>query len=187
MLKCAVLGGLVVFLWGFVSWMVLPWHQMTMKKFQDERDVADAIQENTLESGVYMLPNCFSYDKGMSKGDMEKAKMETKEMMQKGPIVYAIVKKEGMAPSMMGQFITGLIVNIVAAFFVTWLLSMTKAMAYMKQVYFITGVAFTAGLMISLPGWVWMGIPASCTLVSMLDLLISWFLAGLVIAKMAKK
>lgn len=187
MVKCAVLGGLVVFLWGVVSWMILPWHQMTMKKFDNESRVADVIQDNTSMSGVYMLPNCFAQDKGMSKEDMEKSKTKIKEMMERGPVVYAIIKKEGMSPNMAGNFITALIVNIVAAFFVTWLLMMTKAMAYMKQVYFVAVVALTAGLMIYLPDWVWMGMPLGCVVVHLLDLIIAWFLAGLVIAKMAKK
>jgi len=187
MVKCAVLGGLVVFLWGVVSWMVLPWHQMAMKKFDNESKVADVIQDNTKMSGVYVLPNCFSQEKGMSKEDMEKSKMKMKEMMQKGPMVFAIVKKEGMSGSMASKFIVGLIVNIVAAFFVTWLLMMTKAMAYMKQVYFVAAVAFTASLMIYLPDWVWMGMPFGCVVMHTIDLVIAWFLAGLVIAKLAKK
>lgn len=187
MLKCAILGGFVVFLWGIVSWMVLPWHQMMMNKFQDEKKVADVIQENTQKSGVYMLPNCVSTDIAASKEEIAKSKIKTQELMQKGPIVYAIVQKEGMGGGMAGQFVTGLIVNIIAAFFVTWLLMMTKAMAYMKQVYFITGIGFTAGLMVFLPDWVWMGMTFASVIVHLLDLIIAWFLAGLVIAKMAKK
>ncbi|MFI5334037.1 MAG: hypothetical protein ACHQT8_02590 [Chlamydiales bacterium] len=187
MLKCAIFGGFVVFLWGIISWMVLPWHQMMMNKFQDEKKVADVIQENAPKSGVYMIPNCVSSDIRVSKEEMAKSKIKTQEMMQKGPIVYAIVQKEGMGGGMAGQFVTGLIVNIIAAFFVTWLLTMTKAMAYMKQVYFVTGIGFTAGLMVFLPDWVWMGMTFASVIVHLFDLIIAWFLAGLVIAKFAKK
>lgn len=186
LVKCAVAGGIVVFVWGIVSWMVLPWHKMSMMKFQDEKRVADVIQDNTSKSGVYALPNCFA-DRSMSKEDMEKAKMKSREMMMKGPVVHAIVMKEGWGDNMTGRFVMSLIVNIITALFVTWLLMMTKALSYMKQVCFIVMVALTAGFMIHLPHWVWMGLPFGCAVMHIIDLLIGWFFAGLVIAKLAKK
>jgi hypothetical protein len=42
----AVLGGVTVFVWSAVSWMLLPWHESSMKSFADEAAVAQVILDN---------------------------------------------------------------------------------------------------------------------------------------------
>lgn len=184
--KCAVAGGVVVFIWCIISWMVLPWHQMTMNKFSDEKDVAAAIQESTKESGIYVLPNCFSHEKGMSKENMEKERVKQSDMMHKGPFMFAVVSKTGMG-NMGGRMIFSLIADIVAAFFATWLFLKTKAMDYGKQVGFFAILGLFVGFVSALQGGIWWGMPAGYVIVEMLDIIIAWVLAGLVIAKLAKK
>jgi hypothetical protein len=216
-MKCAFIGGIVVFLWGVVSWMILPWHQMTMHKFSDEKSVAITIQDNAYTSGVYVLPNLFKHHKEMrtgmhhhkdawkqeqdasqvmrkghmdgesSKDHMHMEMMKQKEMMRQGPFVYAFVKKEGMEPNSAAPFIAGVIIQIIAAYIITCLLMMSKAMSYMKQVGFVTIIGLFAGIVALLPDWVWMGMSLDFLIVNMLDLVIGWFLGGLVIAKVLKK
>ena len=33
-IKAGILGGIIVFMWGMVSWMVLPWHTSTIVSFR---------------------------------------------------------------------------------------------------------------------------------------------------------
>ncbi len=185
--RCAVLGGIVVFLWGVFSWMVLPWHQMTMHKFSNEKRVAEVIQDHADMSGAYVIPNCMHHDKNMSKEDMRDEMMKGKEMMRTGPIVFAMVQKNGMKMGMAAAFILTLIVQIIAAYLITWLLFMTKATNYMKQVRFVTIIALIAAIIVYIPDWIWMGASCGFVVVHMLDLIIGWFLGGLVIAKFAKR
>lgn len=186
LMRCAFLGGIVVFLWGTISWMILPWHHMTMDKFNDEKRVAQVIQDNTPMSGVYVLP-CFKHDSMMNQTEARENMMMGKEMMKKGPIVFAVVQKDGMRMGGAAAFILTLIIQIIAAGLITWLLMMTKAMSYMRQVLFITMIGLIAGVIVHLPDMVWSGAPFSFTLVCMLDLVIGWFLGGLVIARVCKK
>jgi hypothetical protein len=203
LVKSAVLGGIVVFLWGVITWMVLPINQMSMCKFDDEQAVAQAIQSNTQKSGAYVLPNLFKMEKSMnregrmrtSKEDRsmltseEKAALKDKAMqrMRAGPVVFAVVNKEGMNTSSVSCFIMGLVVQIIAAGFVTYLLMMTKAMSYMRQVWFVTMAGAFAAFAVIFPNWVWIGYAGTGhAVMSVINLLIAWFLAGLVIAKIAK-
>ena len=61
-LAASVLGGLVVFLWGAVSWMSLPLHQMTVQGFDDEAQVSRVIASHAPGIGVYVLPNMHKVD-----------------------------------------------------------------------------------------------------------------------------
>jgi len=183
LIKCALVGGLVVFLWGAFSWMVLPWHSATMMRFQDESEVAETIEDNTAMSGVYVLPNMCAA-KAMQDSD---AQAEGAKMMKEGPMMFCSVMKGGMQKSMVQMLITGFIIQVVAALIATWLLMHTKGLTFWKQVCFVTSMGLFAGVVGYLPCWNWWGFTLGYTVVGMLDLIIGWFLAGLVIAKLAKK
>jgi len=180
MSKCAVVGGVIVFVWCMISWMVLPWHKATIQKFENESKVASVIRDNAMQDGVYFLPAC--------KPDASpEEKMKSKEMMEKGPFMFASVKLNGMSYTSAGPYIGALIIQIIGAYLITWLLFRTKGLKYMQQVGFITMVGFTIGFLSYLPAWNWMGFSWSYTIVGICDLVIAWFLAGLAMAKLAKR
>jgi hypothetical protein len=89
----AILGALTAFLWSFISWSVLPWHQKQLHSFQNEDDVIAILASRAPESGNYLLPT--GPNQGMN-ADQKKAAEEVRaQKMQKGPLVFAAVRKEG--------------------------------------------------------------------------------------------
>lgn len=184
--KCAILGGIIVFVWGIISWMLLPWHMMTTHKFANEEQVAEVIKKNALQDGIYFLPSCHLEMDG-NKETKQHEMMVAKDKMRKGPIVFASVHLGGMDPSSVRPFIGSLIIEIIAAFFATWLFLQTKAMPYARQVGWFAMLGLFAGIVCALPAWNWMCFSAGWTIVALLDLFIGWILAGLAIAKLARK
>ena len=55
--KCGLIGAVVLFAWGWFSWMVLPWHNKQFKAFTNESSVKDAIINNAGEGGIYTIPS----------------------------------------------------------------------------------------------------------------------------------
>jgi hypothetical protein len=51
----AILGAITAFLWSFISWSVLPWHQKQLRSFRNEDEVTVVIASHALESGNYIL------------------------------------------------------------------------------------------------------------------------------------
>ena len=146
--KCTVFGGLIVFIWGMLSWMILPFHKMTMHKFVHEDQVAKIIKANAPESGMYFLP---SYQEGgddteqLASLDTESGKEEDslskklqkrsdveliKKKMKQGPIVVASVYLQGADPDSLVPFIGSLIIQTVGAFLAAWLLLHTKGLKF---------------------------------------------------------
>ncbi len=185
LIKCGVVGGIVVFIWGMISWMVLPWHTMTMNKFTHEELVAHVIEQNAPKSGIYVFP--YMHTGSSSEKESKKEMTEAKEMMKTGPLVFASVKLGGMHGGLVRHIIGSLVIQIVGALLISWLLFQTKGLKYFKQVWFVASVGLVVGILGHLPAWNWMGFAWNYTLVCVLDLLIGWFLAGLVIAKLAKR
>lgn len=165
-----ILGGIILFIWSAISWMALPWHMTTLHSFKDEKAVSELVQSNTSISGIYVLP--FMSQNGQAK-DAQTAK---------GPMIFASVHQEGMSRAMTLPMIISLITQIIAACFVAWMVSKTDRLNYFGRVVFVVVFAFAAGLVVDMPYWNWFGFDANYTLVQMSDLLIGWFLAGLVLA-----
>ena len=53
----ALLGAIVVFLWGFVAHMLLPIGEMGMRKPANEDVVLQAVASGLPQQGIYLLPH----------------------------------------------------------------------------------------------------------------------------------
>lgn len=158
-------GGIILFIWSAVSWMVLPWHMMNFNSFKDETAVAQTITANAPQSGIYLMP------------------IQPNAQTQ-GPAIFASVHLEGMA-NMTHALIIQFIIQLVSAFLVTWLLTKTSGLGYMGRLGFIIIFALTVGIIANFPYWNWFNFSTNYTLVQIADTLVGWFLAGLVLAKIA--
>lgn len=185
LIKSAVAGGVIVFIWGMFSWMVLPWHTMCMKNFQDETCVGQTIAQNAPQSGIYTIPG-MGGQKAMDQQMMMQQKNHKKDknmMMHPKPFVFCAVMLGGMNMGV-GNFIWALVFVLVAAYLISWMVMQTKGLSYMGQVGFVVLVALVAGIIAKLPAWNWMGFPLGYVVICMIDMLIAWFLAGLAMVKL---
>lgn len=55
--KGALIGGAVLYLWMLLSWMILPWHKATIHEFKNEEFVTWVLKENTGKGGIYVAPS----------------------------------------------------------------------------------------------------------------------------------
>jgi hypothetical protein len=162
----AIVGGVILFVWSAISWMALPWHMMTMTPFKDDHAVAQAIVANTDRSGVYFLPS------------------SDQNLMASGPLVYAAIRREGMT-SIVPNLIKALAIDVVSAALVMWMLLQLSDRSFMGRVAFIVVLALVIGVAARLTDANWWGFPAGYTAVSIVELVIGWFLAGLAMARFA--
>lgn len=182
LIRGSVIGGVIVFLWCLVSWMVLPWHAMVFQRFSDEDSVANAIRNNAPASGVYLLPNTYTYNASTSVSTMEKGM----NMMEYGPTMFASIQVNGMGERTARPFILSLIIQIIGAGIVTWMLLFTKGLKYKQRVWFVTLFGISIGVLGILPAWNWWGLSFGYVVSIFFDLIVGWFLAGLAIAKICK-
>ncbi|MEE9422179.1 MAG: hypothetical protein V3V50_03380 [Gammaproteobacteria bacterium] len=182
----SILGGIVLFAWGAISWMVLPWHEQTLEKFSDEPAVAQIIAEQATRDGVYILPNPHKHSAIMNEEQKKAAETDAMERMKQGPFVFLAVTKSGSDPQDQEPYIRSLITQMVIAGLITCLVLAVKLSSYSGKVLFITALGLLGGLMVYVPLWNWWKFSNSFTLVGVADLVISAFLAGLVIAAVTR-
>lgn len=184
-LKAGLLGAVVLFVWGYVSWMVLPWHKTTMHTFKDSTAVSQTIKANADVSGMYFLTNMEEKEKTATTTGTSSNATATEKSSE--PSMFASVRLEGSSHDNMTQsLVKCFITQLLAALLVSWLLLRTNGLSYFKRVIFIVVFALAAGIIANVPNWNWFGFDTQYTLVEFADLLIGWFLAGLIMAKICK-
>ena len=171
----ALTAAVVVFLWQSVSHIALPWHQSTFSEFKDISAVQNVIEQNADGPGMYVVPWADPGDKEAMKKAMEQK--------DKGFSMFASVRPNGsnaMGVSLGQQFLW----NLIGAFFVAFLL--TKLNLKDTSCKVGTTVFFALFTVVTgiLPNWSWWGFGNSFIAVNIADTLISWSLAGFVLAKL---
>ena len=174
LLAGAIAGGLVAFAWGAVSWMVLPWHRTTLRSFTNELFVAKTVLQNAPQPGVYLLLPSRWEDSARER-----------QGVPKGLMFFGAVRRE--SPKMFFYYLRGLGVEMLGALLISWFLLTLPLLDYWARVRVALFMGLGAGFLARLSDWNWWGFSTRFTLFSMLDLVITWTLAGLVIARLVKE
>lgn len=161
----SIVGGIVLFVWGFVSHAILPWYDGVWNQFTDEQAVSRVLQGNAPEKGLYYLP----YSE------------EPSESYQTEAFINILPPDSLLNPSY--QMAMGMVINILSVFLVVLLLSKTKEMSYREMVGFFALAGLVIGFVSHAYYWNWFGFPATYFLVTVLDMTVGWTLAGLAVAK----
>lgn len=179
LVKGALIGGFTVFIWSMFSWMVFPWHAQTYFKFTDEAEVAKVLKENAPQSGIYLLPNTSHYSNKTPTKEMRKAE----EILKTGPFVFASIKLGGMKKMGATTLMISLCSYILAAAVVSWMLLQTQGLRFLEKTFFVAMIGLLTAILGVLPTWNWWHFSTAYTLVTCLNLVIGWALAGLLMAK----
>ena len=159
-----VLSGVVLFIWGFFSWAVMPWHYTVANEFSSEQAVAQVLKENAPRAGIYYLP--------FAEEDHKAGETAA----------FVNVLPDGAEMNMGKQMGQALLGQMLAALLVLLLLRNTSGLNYLQRVGFVALVGLTVGFVSHFPYWNWFGFADAYVLVTILDSVIAWTLAGFVMA-----
>jgi hypothetical protein len=174
-----IVGGIVYFLWSFISHMATPIGQMGIKTVDTNEDaVISSLKTNMQQPGFYMLPGA-----GMLGNPTAEQTAAVEAKYAAGPTAVVVYNPTG-SPMMSGgqlgrQFLFTLISALIAAFIV----SATAASLTTRAVMVALMGAFS-WLMISLPQWNWYRFPAAFVIGVGIDNIVGWLIAGFAIAWM---
>ena len=161
----ALAGGMVLFAWGFAAWMLLPMRESTIKQLPNESAFVSSLQRANAPRGVYFFGG------------------PDRPPGPQGLLVYTPMT-EAMNG---GQLARTFVFDVLSALAVAWLLSRAAAMSFARRVLFvILAGGVLAAMIVDLPNWNWFAYPGHYTLMSALDRLIGWVLAGVALAAIVK-
>lgn len=167
-LLAGFLGGIVLFVWTIISTSLIPLNGDRPGTIPGDKEVHTTLKEKITEPGIYFVPD-HPDDNVDEYPDYENEPIFT--------IYYA-----GTTPgTFVGQMIYELFCILFAPIIAAWLLSVTSKQIlgkYSRRVLFVV----VLGLFIAVYGDLFIQKPADRIILSSINHLIGWTLAGLVIA-----
>ncbi len=174
-LTASLIAAAVAFLWGFISWTILPWHNPM--KFKNSAAVADAVKAGATEHGIYMVP-----ESAESMSD-EAGMKRIEDQLQSGPFIWAIVRPAPTSSSMAGPMVLGFLRAFIAAVILSMMLSHLGRDCFRCRVLFCVMAYLLVSINGDAPFWIWFNGPLSNFLIMTADHLIEGLLVGLILAR----
>jgi hypothetical protein len=177
----AVVGGVLMFLWGAVAHMATPLGHAGLSTIPADAEPAilGALKAGIKERGMYFIP-------GGDMGTMtESQRKEWEAKAAAGPMGLLIVQPDGGPMMTPGQLGTEFASNVLAALLGA-LIASQVAGGYARRV----GVLVLAGLLgwasLSISYWNWYGFPTEFMAAAAVEEGVGWLIAGLGIAAVVK-
>ena len=172
-----IVGGVVMFFWGFVAHTLLPIGEMGISRLANEDAIIAAFADSGVESGLYVVPS-------LPEGEPTDEEMEAvMAKAEAGPMAFLAYSKDG-TPGMTVQLITQFVSDVLAALIAAMVIA--KLATYGARLLGVTMMGVFAWLAISVPHWTWYRFPTEFLTAELLEQGIGWFAAGIVIAGIAK-
>ena len=168
-------GAVIAFVWSSISWMVIPWHQPTMKGFENEEAIGQTIKAASPAPGIYTYP-AWTDDEG----DMQKKH-------EAGPYVFASVVPAGVGSEMTSMMIGGFLANLVGAAILLNIILLVPGQGWKLRALLATMAGLFVSLVPALMNLNWWHFPFPFTVVSIADSFISWTAAGIVMSMMTAR
>jgi hypothetical protein len=169
----AIAGGVVVFVWSALSHMALGLGTVGIRSMPNEERLTQAIRGG-IEAGLYVFPG-FDASRQMTP---EEEKVYA-EKYRRGPSGLLVVQPGGRDPMEPAQLAIELFADILAAGVAVFIL-VGLGGSFVARVGAVGLLGVFEWLDINVSHWNWYKFPTAFTLAALVEQLVGWTLAGLV-------
>ena len=178
-LGAALLGSIVMFVWGGFSHLVL-FVGAGFRRLPDEDKLIELLKTEKNEQGLYFFPS------KEFRHSTKEQDMVWESKFRNGPAGLLVFRAIGGNPfsaeKLVIQFLSNLSSVLIAAFIAAALYA-----GFWRRVFIVTLLGVAACSAVSTIYWNWYGFPTDFFIAQLLDMSIGFFLAGLVICKIVPK
>jgi hypothetical protein len=172
----ALLGAIVLFIWGGFSHMVL-FVGAGFKQLPDEDRLIETVKASKDEQGLYFFPG-----KDFRHSTKEQDKV-WENKFRTGPAGLLVFRATGGDPFSAGKLVIQFLSNLSSVLIAAFIVASVYA-GYWRRVFIVTLIGVVACSAVSTIYWNWYGFPTPFFIAQLLDMGIGFFLSGLVICKM---
>lgn len=161
----AIIGGIILFLWQFLSWQALQLHSSQTSYTPQQNAILQCLQDNNLEAGEYFLPTVQPDDTNYD-GYFE-------EYM--GKPWATLQYHDKLSNTMPLNMVRGLTLNIVIVFLFCFLLKGQADLSFKKVILSSLSVGMISYLIFPYLNSVWF---ETNTIPDLIDAFVQWGLLG---------
>ena len=173
-------GGCALLLWSAFSWSALPWLGESERPIDNQDEVLRVLTNRLSSSGVYRFPSIPK--RNPSDGTLEEDRAAYNARRRIGP--YGLIIYIAHGKDFIGPLYRAFALDLIAATFAAFLISTTFFLRrYCQRVLFVFALGVFAALVSWLTLWNWDSFPSSYFMTRAGDAIVSWLLAGLVMAR----
>ena len=177
-LVAALMGGIVMFIWGAVAHMALGLGNVGMHQPMEQGNILAGLRDGLgNQPGVYIVPS------------IDPAKMHDKAVMEaysalatKAPYAFIVYMPQGEDLSdMSGQLPRQWASDTLSALALAFVMGLA-AFSFMTRLSIALAASVFAWLSTLVPYWNWYRFPTNFTLAALIEQVVGWLLAGAVMA-----
>jgi len=186
-LLAGIVAGIVSFLWGLLSHVVLDAGQSTMKSIPEEPAVLSAMSAHMKEPGFYFFPSMQDQPKGTLEQQKaaQAAYLKAYETRPHGVLIYSPPSGPLKFGTLLGR---QLAIEIACGLIAAVLLAMAAgSLPFGARVLFVALLGLFASMSVDAPYWNWYGFPTAYFRSQLIDEVGGWAVAGVVLALMIRR
>jgi len=177
-----VVGGILLFVWQFATWMFLGIHDQEQEPLLDnEAAVVTALQGT--ERGVYWIPGLKQEHHEDPESDEYKA---WEKKYESGPRAFVVYDPDGAKPMDARSMAMGGGVAILIGLVSAWLLKKASISGFLGRWVFVLGLGVFIALVMDVQGWIWMNHPTDWMRGFVIDHIGGMAVVGLALALIVK-
>jgi hypothetical protein len=175
-LLAGALGGLVMFVWGFVFWAVSPLPSKYLPEVPQDAALRRALDDALPTSGTYVFPS------------RSESRETMKERHAQGPVGVVAFHKGGVDMEDPSIFLKGYLHFAACAVIAAGIMSTVvgSLRAYGSRALFVFRLGLFAGVAIELGKTIWWNAPMDFLLLNCAFHFVGWGLVGLAVAGIVK-
>ena len=184
----AILGTIVVFVWGAVSWIGLDLWDGELRDLPQAEVLMPEIRATIDQPGAYLFPPMPVMSDETGAEEEDRLLESWKEAARQGPTGVLLVRPDGVDPGRPSMFVFGFLLEFGGALLLSVILSIAARAGHGPAGRFAIGIAilgFAVIAAVMVPGN-FMLLPSDWVKAMAGDLAIGWSLAVLVIALVIK-
>lgn len=175
----SLIGALIIFIWSFLSWTMLPIHLHTFHYTPKQDTVVNVLNKSLPSTGVYMTPMADNRNVGLFDSKYREADENMMKTMVGKPsaIIFYTASNGPMNPM---QFVIGLLLDLFAVVFaiVLFVMAKDKLNTFFMRWWMFIVIGVLISLNTYLIEWNWMYYPWHYIKGMVLDVLVEWGLCG---------
>jgi hypothetical protein len=158
-----VAAGLVLFVWSAAYHMLIPWEKIALNEFKDTGAMVQAVKANAPANGMYFAPQGVFAAVAFLPDSSDKTAL--------------------MGTNMAIEVVKDIVVGLLLAVILPW----ARTRTVVGRGALLGAIGLAAALSEHVSEWNWYGFSGPFTLLTMGDIVIGWFLAGLVLGALMNK
>ena len=168
-LIATLVGGLILFVWQFLSWAAIPIHKSEYGYTSNQDKIMEALNQNLTEAGTYFLP-------GVPPGTGQKEAEEAYMQKNIGKPWASISYHKSLNTNMGMNMFRGFVIDLLAAWLLVWLLLKFETLNLRTALQASIAVGVIAYLTIPYLHSIWF---ETNSIEHLVDAVVQWGLVGI--------